>query len=160
MTEGVTWCDCQVISGRCSAETPQQWPLSATDAAKMKRCGSCGSPLEAINGKWNELVVKLTPMHTCILLGWKRERAQHHSTSLVQEHKDKRPGFLLTHLYSPELWKLTTEDLFSLRKGQKHTLFKLKLSDMFLLHFGKQFYTNSHKNVQYIQYKYKKSWQS
>lgn len=75
VTEGVTWCDCQVISGRCSAETPQQWPLSATDAAKMKRCGSCGSPLEAINGKWNELVVKLTPMHTCILLGWKRERA-------------------------------------------------------------------------------------
>lgn len=67
VTVGATWFDCQVISGRCKAETPQQWPLSSTDAAKMKRCGSCGLPLEAINGKWNEPVVKLTPIHTCVV---------------------------------------------------------------------------------------------
>ncbi len=64
-----TWLDCQVISRRCSAETLQQWPLSATAVAKMKRSGSCGSPLEAINGKWNESVVKLTRTHTLVL--WK-----------------------------------------------------------------------------------------
>lgn len=86
--------DCQVISGRCSSCTPQQWPLSSTDVAKMKTCGYCGSPLEAINGKWNEAVVKLTPIHTCVVeVHTSRLREGDTAAQTKRYQQRTRPGF-------------------------------------------------------------------